>query len=212
MGPAEFIPLLERSGLILQLGEWVQREACRQCRQWLDEGRTPGVIAINLSPVEIQEGRVHDQLQAILTQTGLPAQHIELEVTESGLLAYGSQAAAFLQRLHDLGVRLAIDDFGTGYSSLAYLKRFPVHKLKIDRTFVRDLPDDPVDSQLTSTIISLARSLDLKVLAEGVETEAQRQLLSEQGCDYWQGYLASRPLPAAEFAARFLSPAGAAST
>lgn len=205
VGPAEFIPLMEETGLVVQLGEWVQREACRQGRQWLDEGRTPGIIAVNLSSMEIHGGRVKEQLQRILEETKFPPAYLELEVTESGLMTHGSQAEHFLRDLKSLGVRLAIDDFGTGYSSLAYLKRFPVNKLKIDRSFINDIPHDAADVQLAITIIAMAKNFGLNVLAEGVEREEQWRFLAENGCDFWQGYLCSKPLPAKEFAARFLT-------
>ena len=212
VGPADFIPVMEESGLIVELGAWVQLEACRQGRRWLDEGREPGFIAVNLSAVEIRSGRSEASLQAALEASGLAARYLELEVTESGLMGRGSGAESFLRGLKQLGVRLAIDDFGTGYSSLGYLKRFPVDKLKIDRSFVRDIERDPGDRQIVATVLAMARQLDLAVVAEGVETEAQRALLAELGCDQWQGYLCSRPLPAVDFAARFLGPprAGAA--
>ncbi|MFC4524872.1 sensor domain-containing protein [Cupriavidus pinatubonensis] len=206
VGPAEFIPLLEETGMILPLGQWVQREVCRQGRQWLDEGREIEMIAVNLSAAEIRSGSVQAQLRDILAETGFPPERLELEVTESGLMSRGGQAAEFLRSLKALGIKLAIDDFGTGYSSLAYLRRFPVDKLKIDRSFIRYIPDETADMQLVATIVAMAKGLGLRVLAEGVETEAQRLFLERLGCDVWQGYLCSPPLPAADFASRFLNP------
>jgi len=208
VGPSEFIPLLEDTGLILPLGAWVQREVCRQGRQWLDEGKAIEVLAVNLSAAEIRSGHVQEQLRDILAETGFPPERLELEVTESGLMSRGSQAVEFLRSLKSLGIKLALDDFGTGYSSLAYLRRFPVDKLKIDRSFIRYIPDETGDMQLVATIVAMARGLGLRVLAEGVETEAQRLFLRKLGCDLWQGYLCSPPLPAAAFADRFLSSSG----
>lgn len=207
LGPAEFIPLLEDTGLIRPFGEWVQRQACRQGRQWLDEGRDFGILAVNLSAAEIRGGRVEAQLRRVLAETGLPPERLELEVTESGLMSRGSQVAEFLGSLKALGVQLAIDDFGTGYSSLSYLRSFPVDKLKIDRSFIRYIPHETGDMQLVATIVAMAKGLGLRVLAEGVETEAQRLFLERLGCDFWQGYLCSPPLSAADFATTFLRPA-----
>ncbi|NMG63620.1 EAL domain-containing protein [Azoarcus indigens] len=204
IGPAEFIPLLEESGLIFELGTWVQRRVCRQGREWLDQGLDFERLAVNLSAEEVRRGGVVERLRDILAETGFPAAKLEIEITESGLIHRGAEALAFLHELKGLGVQLAIDDFGTGYSSLAYLKRFPVSKLKIDRSFISDLPDDHSDAQLTTTIIELARNLGLQVLAEGVETDAQRAFLAERGCDVYQGYLCSPPVAAAQFAERFL--------
>jgi len=208
IGPAEFIPLLEESGLIVDLGTWVQRRVCRQGREWLDQGLDFERLAVNLSAEEVRRGGVVERLRDILAETGFPAAKLEIEITESGLIHRGAEALAFLHDLKGLGVQLAIDDFGTGYSSLAYLKRFPVSKLKIDRSFISDLPDDHSDAQLTTTIIELARNLGLNVLAEGVETEAQRAFLAERGCDVYQGYLCSPPVPAEQFAGRFLGESG----
>jgi len=208
IGPAEFIPLLEESGLIFDLGTWVQRCVCRQGREWLDQGLDFERLAVNLSAEEVRRGGVVERLRGILAETGFPAAKLEIEITESGLIHRGAEALAFLHELKGLGVQLAIDDFGTGYSSLAYLKRFPVSKLKIDRSFISDLPDDHSDAQLTTTIIELARNLGLQVLAEGVETDAQRAFLAERGCDVYQGYLCSPPVPAAQFAERFLGESG----
>ncbi|PXW95004.1 PAS domain S-box-containing protein/diguanylate cyclase (GGDEF)-like protein [Sphaerotilus hippei] len=198
LGPAEFIPVLEENGLIIALGDWVTREACRQGRAWLDEGLDFGRIAINLSPVEVRRGGTDERLRSALLASGLPAERLELEITESGLMEQSGQAEQFLGRLRALGVQLAIDDFGTGYSSLAYLKRFPVSKLKIDRSFVRDVPGDPNDEQLVRTMIAMGHNLGISVLAEGVETEAQVRYLLDNGCEAAQGYFFSRPLPAAE--------------
>ena len=206
--PGEFIPILEDSDLIVDLGHWVRREVCRQGRQWLDEGRRFDFLTVNLSPEEIRRGGVVERLTRILAETGFPPTRLELEITESSLMQGAEAALEVLHAINALDVGLSIDDFGTGYSSLAYLKRFPVNKLKIDRSFVRDLPQDPNDVRLTATIIELGRSLGLKVLAEGVEDVNQLDFLAARGCDYFQGHLCSLPLPAADFAARFLPPAG----
>ncbi len=194
--PDQFIPVMEDTGMIASLSDWVLEEACRQGREWLDAGLEFGRVAINLSPSEIRRGGVVERLTDILERTGLPAQHLEIEITESGLMESGLGPEQFLQRLHQLGVFLTIDDFGTGYSSLAYLKRFPVQQLKIDRSFVQDLPGNGNDSQLVSTMISMAHGLHLHVVAEGVEMPDQEAFLSQLGCDVAQGYLYSRPLPA----------------
>ncbi len=196
VGPAEFIPVLEENGLIIDLGEWVTREACRQGRAWLDAGLDFGRIAINLSPLEVRRGGTDERVLRALADSGLPADRLELEITESGLMEQGDKAEPFLQSLHNQGVRLAIDDFGTGYSSLAYLKRFPVHKLKIDRSFVRDLPGDSSDVQLVQTMVGLGHSLGMSVLAEGVETAEQGEFLLELGCEAAQGYYYGAPAPA----------------
>ena len=198
VSPAEFIPLLEDTGQIVVLGEWVTREACRQARVWLDEGLDVGRVAVNLSSIEMQRGGAVERVERALRDTGLPPERLELEITESGLMQQGDHGERFLHSLHAMGVRLAIDDFGTGYSSLAYLKRFPVSKLKIDRSFIRDLASDGSDAQLVSTMVVMGRGLGLSVLAEGVETAAQRRRLVEIGCEAGQGFHFSRPLPAAQ--------------
>ena len=210
VGPAEFIPVLEENGLIIDLGEWVTREACRQGRAWLDAGLDFGRIAINLSPLEVRRGGTDERVLRALADSGLPADRLELEITESGLMEQGDKAEPFLQSLHNQGVRLAIDDFGTGYSSLAYLKRFPVHKLKIDRSFVRDLPGDSSDVQLVQTMVGLGHSLGMSVLAEGVETAEQGEFLLELGCEAAQGYYYGAPAPANSVVKRLPALANAA--
>jgi diguanylate cyclase (GGDEF)-like protein/PAS domain S-box-containing protein len=198
--PMRFIPLAEETGLIVPLGEWVLRTACVQAKAWLDAGWPPLLLAVNLSARQFQQPDLIDRIHAVLLDTGLPATSLELEITESTLMEQGQQAAITLTALKKLGVRLAIDDFGTGYSSLAYLKRFPIDKLKIDQSFVRDIPQDSNDMEIASAIIALAHNLRLEVLAEGVETPEQLAFLRERGCDACQGYLFSRPLPAEELA------------
>ncbi len=201
LGPNQFIPVMEETGMIEALSEWVMEEACRQGRAWLDQGLDFGRMAINLSPAEIRRGRVVERLTTILARTGLPPERLEIEITESGLMESGASVEQFLQSLHSMGVHLSIDDFGTGYSSLAYLKRFPVQQLKIDRSFVQDLPSNDSDGQLVSTMISMARGLKLHVVAEGVEMPDQEAFLSSLGCDVAQGFLYSRPVPAEQIAA-----------
>ncbi len=196
VSPNQFIPVMEDTGMIVALGEWVLQEACRQGKAWLDAGIDFGRIAVNLSPSEIRRGGVVERVSRILSRTGLPPDRLEIEITESGLMESDMGAEHFLRMLHALGVFLSIDDFGTGYSSLAYLKRFPVHQLKIDRSFVQDLPGNDSDTQLVSTMISMAHGLHLKVVAEGVEMPDQEALLASRGCDIVQGYLYSRPVPA----------------
>jgi EAL domain-containing protein (putative c-di-GMP-specific phosphodiesterase class I) len=196
ISPDEFIPVMEETGMIVALSEWVLLEACRQGKAWLDAGLDFGRIAVNLSPSEVRRGGVEERLSRILKDTNLPPERLELEITETGLMESGMGAEQFLQQLHGLGVYLSIDDFGTGYSSLAYLKRFPVHQLKIDRGFIQDLPGNDSDSRLVSTMITMAHGLRLKVVAEGVEMPDQEAFLARHGCDLVQGYLYSRPLAA----------------
>jgi len=197
--PAHFIPLAEETGLIRPLGEWVLRESCTQFRAWFDAGMEPLGLSVNLSSRQFEQRDLVERLHAVLEETGFPAHLLELEITESAIMAQGNQAPAALAALKGLGVSIAIDDFGTGYSSLAYLKRFPVDKLKIDRSFMQDIPQDINDVEIAATIIAMAKNLKLKVLAEGVETEEQLAFLQIHDCDAYQGYLYSRPLPAREF-------------
>ncbi len=194
--PGHFIPLAEDTGLIVPLGLWVARAACLQMKAWLDAGMRVETMAVNLSPRQFLDADIADSIGAILADTGLPPQHLELEITETALMEQGADAEAKLRALKALGVRLAIDDFGTGYSSLAYLKRFPIDKLKVDQSFVREIPDDPADTEIVAAVIALAKNLRLEVLAEGIENEAQFEFLRQRGCDSGQGFLFSRPLPA----------------
>lgn len=198
IGPNEFIPVMEETGMIVPMSDWVLQEACSQAKAWLDAGLEFGRLSVNLSPSEIRRGGVVERVSRILERTGLPANRLELEITESGLMESDVGAEQFLHMLHALGVSLSIDDFGTGYSSLAYLKRFPVHQLKIDRSFVQDLPGNESDAQLVSTMITMAQGLKLNVVAEGVEMPDQEAFLASKGCDVIQGYLVSRPVPAAQ--------------
>lgn len=201
--PLRFIPVAEESGLIAAIGERVLRTACAQLRAWDTAGIHVPVLAVNLSPHQFREARLVDTLRAILAEADVAPARIELEITETALMQDGEQTLATLRRIKEAGFRLSVDDFGTGYSSLAYLKRFPVDKLKIDRAFVKDMTRDSNDNAIVRTVIGLAQTLSLAVTAEGVETAAQRDALRAMGCDYAQGYLYARPQPAGEVEARF---------
>ncbi len=199
VSPDEFIPIAEETGLIIPIGEWVLHQACQQTRQWLDEGLNPGKIAVNLSARQFHSIGLFETIISILDETRLPAEHLELELTESTFVEQVNEAITILQKISGLGISCAIDDFGTGYSSLSYLKKFPVKTLKIDKSFVMDLPDDGDDIAITRAIISLAKSLDLKIVAEGIENKSQYTFLNALNCDYAQGYLFSKPLNAQDF-------------
>ncbi|MCK9387393.1 MAG: EAL domain-containing protein [Sulfuritalea sp.] len=197
IAPHEFISIAEETGLIVPIGEWVLAEALRQNRAWQQEGRPLLPVSVNLSPRQFGQKDLVETLRRILADTGQSARLLELEITESTLMRDIDETTAKLQEIAAMGVRLAIDDFGTGYSSLSYLKRFPVHKLKIDQSFVRDLTFDPDDAAIVTAIIGLAKSLGLDMLAEGVETREQLDVLLGLGCEKFQGYLFARPLPPA---------------
>jgi len=206
MPPAEFIPVAEETGMIVPLGEWVLGEALRQNRRWQEAGFLPVPVAVNLSPRQFRQRGLVDNVRRLLAETGQPARLLELEITESSLMQDIDEATEKLRQLSALGVQLVIDDFGTGYSSLNYLKRLPVHKLKIDRSFVRDLGIDWDDGAIVSVIIGLGEALNLEVVAEGVETSLQFDMLRNYGCSCFQGYLFSRPLPPDQSAALFSPP------
>ena len=195
VSPEEFIPIAEQSGLILPIGDWVLREACRQMRAWQDQGLAAGSMAVNLSTRQFRQKDLAEEISAALRDTGLAPGDLELELTESSIMDNLVSAATVLAELEALGITIAVDDFGTGYSSLSYLKTFSIHCLKIDRSFIRDLPGDENDTAIVRTIIALAGSLGLTVVAEGVETDAQLAYLRANHCDQAQGYLFSRPLP-----------------
>ena len=198
ISPADFIPVAEDSGLIVQIGEWVLEQACRDIAEWQRAGLPITKIAVNISARQIT-GRLPRVVAALLKKYALTADRLELELTES-MLMHGSEAViAMMDELHAMGITLALDDFGTGYSSLSYLKRFPIDALKIDRSFVSGIPDDAGDCAISGAIVSMAQQLGHKVIAEGVENEAQLSFLQRLGCDEMQGYLFARPLPAAEF-------------
>ncbi|MCD2180865.1 sensor domain-containing protein [Rhizobium sp. GN54] len=194
--PGDFIPFAEEAGLIGQIGDWTLRAACRQNKAWQDAGLPPVVVSVNVSARQFQEPEWVERVASALKRSGLEARYLELELTESVIMADVQQAVALMHRLEELGVHLAIDDFGTGYSSLSALKRFPVDRLKIDRSFVQDLPDDPDDAAIARAIISLAHTLQLRVIAEGVETREQLEFLRGAGCDEIQGYYLSKPVRA----------------
>jgi diguanylate cyclase (GGDEF)-like protein/PAS domain S-box-containing protein len=197
VSPAEFIPLAESSGLILPIGEWVLRTAVRQLKTWIDAGLPPMAMAVNLSAVQFRQPGLVDLVQRALEDAALPAHWLELELTESVCTGDPETAIATMDALAELGVRLAMDDFGTGYSSLNYLKRFPIHTLKIDQSFVRDIDSDAHDRAVVQLIIQVAHAMKLQTIAEGVETEAQHRFLRREGCDMMQGYRFCRPVEAA---------------
>ena len=205
ISPTQFIALAEDTGLILPLGDWVLRQACAQMKRWLDAGLCLETMAVNLSPRQFNQPDLARRLRDILAESGLPARYLELEITEGAIMEHGQDVITRLVALKAIGARLAIDDFGTGYSSLAYLKRFPIDKLKVDRSFVCDIPDNAADMQITAAVIALGRNLHLEVLAEGVETEAQRSFMADHQCDTCQGFLYSPALPESEFVDWFAS-------
>jgi diguanylate cyclase (GGDEF)-like protein len=196
--PDRFIPLAEETGLIIPIGAWVLGQACRQAHEWSQVNSTPLSMAVNVSAVQFRPELV-DEVKAALSESGFPADQLVLEVTESVLMSDVEGSISLLHQLRELGVRIALDDFGTGYASLAYLKRFALDKLKIDRTFIMGIPEDEDDVAITSSIIDIARHLRLKTVAEGVETEAHCEFLRRAGCHIAQGYFYARPLPASEF-------------
>lgn len=200
VAPAHFIPLAEETGLIIPLGEFVLREACRQARQWQLDGLAEIRVSVNLSVKQLRQGNFVSLVRQVLEETGLPATMLELELTESQLLDDIDNAISISEQLRALGVRLAIDDFGTGFSSLSYLKRFPVDYVKIDRSFISELEHSSQDAAITRAIIAMVHSLERKVVAEGVETQAQMDFLKANQCDEIQGYLLSPPVPAEQFA------------
>ncbi|MFC4161175.1 EAL domain-containing protein [Chitinimonas lacunae] len=202
VGPNQFIPIAEERGLIAAIGNWALREACRQNKAWQRAGLPAIEVAVNLSALQFHHQDIANFIAAQLAEFELDACHLCLEVTESIIMEDAESTVSTMSVLKQMGLRLAIDDFGTGYSSLSYLKRFKADKLKIDRSFVADVPGDSDDSAITRAVISLARNLNLQVIAEGVETAAQWQFLQSEGCDEVQGYLISRPLPAAELGLR----------
>ncbi|KQM70229.1 bifunctional diguanylate cyclase/phosphodiesterase [Xylophilus sp. Leaf220] len=199
--PDRFIPVAESTGLIGAIGTWVLAETCRQGRAWRDEGLPPLTLAANVSPRQFHLNDVVGQATQVLQATGFPADCLELEITEGVLVEREEEALDTLEQLRALGVRIAIDDFGTGYSSLAKLKRFPIDVIKIDRSFIGDIPGSADDMAISAAIIAMARSLGMRVIAEGVETPAQLDFLRERHCDMYQGFLLSRALPPDEFAA-----------
>jgi len=196
--PAQFIPLAESTGLIVEIDRFVMKESMKQFSQWYKEGYNPGTLAMNLTVKQLHSENFLEILKNLIEITGTECKNIELEVTEGEIMKNPEVAIRVLKGISELGIELAIDDFGTGYSSLAYLKRLPINKLKIDQSFVRELPEDEEDVAIAQAVIALGKSLNLNVIAEGVETEAQRDFLVAQGCNHIQGYYYSRPVPADE--------------
>lgn len=195
ISPAVFIPIAEESGLIQQVGEWVLDKACKQIKTWLDMGYSDVLVSINLSPVQFNYGNPASSVRSALKKYNIEPKHLEVEITETGLMQNENIATTILLALKDLGVRIALDDFGTGYSSLAYLRRFPINTLKIDRSFIHDLEQDPESILVLESIISLARSLELEIVAEGVETLEQLEILKARKCDSIQGFYFAKPTP-----------------
>jgi EAL domain-containing protein (putative c-di-GMP-specific phosphodiesterase class I) len=204
VSPAEFIPVLEESGLIVQVGEWVLRRACEDLKAWNAAGLRPIPVAVNLSARQFNEADLGECVCAIVKDAGVDPHLIEFELTESQLMHDPEQAERTMRLLRAAGFRVAIDDFGTGYSSLSYLTRFPVSALKIDRSFVTDVLNVPAHAAIVRTIIDMAHTLGFIVIAEGVETEAQAKLLRKLGCEQAQGYFFARPMPDADLR-KFLS-------
>jgi diguanylate cyclase (GGDEF)-like protein len=206
--PDKFIGLAENTGLILPIGEWVLKTACSQARRWLDQGLLKVPVAVNVSAVQFRQAEFLLSVKRALESAGVPPQYLELELTESLLLTNQDVMLPVLARLRDMGVNLAIDDFGTGYSSLSYLKQFRVNKLKIDRSFIREISTNADDAAITTAIINMARSLNLRVIAEGVEDESQLAFLRAHKCDEIQGYYISKPITADDATDRFLRGTG----
>ncbi|HWV17102.1 MAG TPA: EAL domain-containing protein [Rhodocyclaceae bacterium] len=199
IAPAEFIPVAERTGLIVAIGELVLRQVCADGQRWLADGLHFGRLAVNVATPQIERGDLLGILHTILAESAFPARHLEVEITESVIMANAERTQQVLNEIQQLGISTAIDDFGTGYSSLAYLKELPIHSLKIDRAFIRDLPDNSTSATIARAIVSLGHNLGYRVIAEGIETEAQWSFLQAEGCDEGQGYLLARPMPAAQF-------------
>ncbi|MFU6376770.1 bifunctional diguanylate cyclase/phosphodiesterase [Metapseudomonas otitidis] len=206
ISPDRFIPLAEENGFILTLGDWVISEACRQMREWQDQHAPFGPLSVNLAGAQLHQPGIVQRIDQQLRSAGIPAERLQLEITETFIMSQAEEALAVLHALKDLGLQLAIDDFGTGYSSLSYLKRLPLDIIKIDKSFVRGLPHEQEDAAIARAIIALGHSMQLTVIAEGVETPAQEAFLRAEGCEQIQGYIVSRPLPADVFARQFLSP------
>ena len=201
--PNNFIGRAEETRLIISLGLLVFKKSLMQMKKWDEQAFFDGVMAINISSVQIEEENFVESIEVIRQEIGINAQRIELEVTESCFMNNPDQVSKTLQKLENLGYKISIDDFGTGYSSLSYLKQLPLHKLKIDRSFIRDLPHDTDDQAISKAIIALGKTLELEVLAEGVETEEQKAFLIENRCDSMQGYLFAKPLSAEVLEATF---------
>ncbi len=206
--PARFIPIAEETGLIVPIGQWVLNTACAQTKAWVDAGYPPVVVSVNLSSRQFHQEDMVETVTAALSGSGLNPKQLVVEITESSLMKNPDDAVVTLCLLHNMGVGMSIDDFGTGYSSLGHLKRFPLQTLKIDRSFLSDVTENPEDAAIVRAILAMAHSLKIKVVAEGVETEKQLNFLVDAGCDEIQGFHISKPLPAPEFADKFLVPGG----
>ena len=201
LSPGEFISVAEQTGLIRQLGHWVLTEACRQTRSWLDEGIAPDRVAVNFSALQFKmPGGVTKDIDAVLMETGLPAHLLEMELTESAIMSTTMGQGPVLEALRARGIKIAIDDFGTGYSSLAYLRRFPVDRIKLAQEFIVDLVAGSSDAMIVQASIGLARTLGASIIAEGVETEQQLALLKSWGCEAAQGFYLARPMTAEQIA------------
>lgn len=205
--PDQFIPIADETGLIVAIGDWVLREACRQCRLWHDQGFAGIRVSVNVSAVQFGQPRLLQTVAEALQRSGLPPDSLMLEITESSLMKEPETTAGMLRALKNMGVLISVDDFGTGYSSLSYLKRFPLDIIKIDKSFVNDVCADEENAAIVRAIIALAHSLRLETIAEGVETQAQAQLLGREACNLFQGYYFSRPVPATEISRRLGSEA-----
>jgi EAL domain-containing protein (putative c-di-GMP-specific phosphodiesterase class I) len=200
ISPAQFVPIAEDTGLILPIGQWVLREACRQSRVWLDAGLPPMPMAVNISAIEFRSDAFVESIRAVLKDTRLDPQSLELELTESVLMKHAESTVSMLKALKSIGVQLTVDDFGTGYSSLSYLRQFPIDSLKMDRSFVHEISSKADDAVIASAVISMGNSLKKRVIAEGVETREQVDFLTAAGCEEAQGYYFSAPMVAREFA------------
>jgi diguanylate cyclase (GGDEF)-like protein len=200
VSPAQFIPVAEDCGLILPIGKWVLREACKQVRAWQDAGLSPGTMAVNISAMEFRDDKFLEEVFAVLRDTGLDPKSLEFELTESVLMKRAEATESILKSLRERGVQVAVDDFGTGYSSLSYLRRLPIDALKIDQSFVRQITTDPDETTIVTAVIGMGRNLKLRVVAEGVETQQQLEFLRAHECDEAQGYYFSRPVLPQQFA------------
>ncbi|WP_051353311.1 putative bifunctional diguanylate cyclase/phosphodiesterase [Thalassobacillus devorans] len=199
ISPAKFIPIAEETGLIIRLGEWVLYEACRQNQEWIEQGYAPERVAVNVAAEEIQRHDFAGRVQTVLEKTGMPAEFLEIEITENSIMQNTEACIRTMQELRRLGIALSIDDFGTGYSSLGYLRKFPINYLKIDQSFIKGIGTDPGDAEIVKAMIQLGHTFKLEVVGEGVEKPAILEFLEHNGCDHYQGYHFSKPLPPAEF-------------
>ena len=197
--PLEFIPLTEETGLIINIGEWALYEACRANKSWQDQGYEPISIAVNISAKQFNYQNIPELISRVLTNSGLNPSYLELEITESAIMEDVELGIKRLNEIKKMGVKISIDDFGTGYTSIKYLKHFPIHAVKIDQSFIKDLPEDKNDAAITAAVIALAHQLELIVVAEGVETQEQLAFLTEHACDIIQGYYVAKAAPEEEF-------------